>query len=127
FRNTMTHARLPLAVRREGPTLAPTAPVGTATSPPVTARLYEDFGLFTADPDICADVADLFNYLTGYGRPQRLRKLLAAPFDLRKRLIEEIRAVGKAARNDKHARIRLKINALTDPAIIHELYPASAD
>ena len=56
--------------------------------PLVTARLYEDFGLFTADPDISADVADLFNYLTGFGRPQRLRKLLAAPFDLRERLIE---------------------------------------
>ena len=114
-------------MRREGDTLRRYAHVGTGNYHSVTARLYEDFGLFTADPDICADIADLFNYLTGYGRPQRLRKLLAAPFDLRKRLIEEIRTVGKAARNGKHARIRIKVNALTDPAIIDELYAASGD
>ena len=127
FPNLKIHAKTTLVVRREGDTLRRYAHVGTGNYHSVTARLYEDFGLFTADPDICADIADLFNYLTGYGRPQRLRKLLAAPFDLRKRLIEEIRTVGKAARNGKHARIRIKVNALTDPAIIDELYAASGD
>jgi polyphosphate kinase len=127
FPNLKIHAKTTLVVRREGKKLRRYAHVGTGNYHSVTARAYEDFGLFTADPDICSDIADLFNYLTGYGRPQRLRKLLAAPFDLRKRLIEEIRTVAKAARNGKHARIRIKVNALTDPAIIDELYAASGD
>jgi polyphosphate kinase len=127
FPNLKIHAKTTLVVRREGDKLRRYAHVGTGNYHSVTARLYEDFGLFTADPDICSDIADLFNYLTGYGRPQRLRKLLAAPFDLRKRIIEEIRAVAKAARSGKHARVRIKVNALTDPAIIDELYAASGD
>jgi polyphosphate kinase len=102
---------------------------GTSTSAPATttttARIYEDVGLFTADPDICADIADLFNYVTGFGRPQRFRKILVAPFDLRKRLIEQIRQVAEAAGAGKHARIRIKVNNLTDPAVIEELYKAS--
>ena len=68
------------------------AHVGTGNYHAMNARSYEDFGLFTADPDIAADVADLFNYLTGFGRPQRFRKLLVAPWTLRSRLIDEIRA-----------------------------------
>jgi polyphosphate kinase len=87
--------------------------------------LYEDFGLFTADPDLSADVADLFNYLTGYGRPRGFRKILVAPFDLRERLIEEIRACGAAAAAGQRARVRIKVNALTDPQLIEELYAAS--
>jgi polyphosphate kinase len=127
FPNLKIHAKTTLVVRREGDSLRRYAHVGTGNYHSATARTYEDFGLFTADPDITADVADLFNYLTGYGRPQRLRKLLAAPFDLRKRLIEQIRAVGKAARAGKPARVRIKVNALTDPAIIEELYAASGE
>ena len=69
-----------LVVRREGDELVRYVHVGTGNYHSQTARLYEDFGLFTADPDITADVADLFNYLTGFGRPQRFRKLLVAPF-----------------------------------------------
>jgi polyphosphate kinase len=91
----------------------------------MNARTYEDFGLFTADPDITADVADLFNYLTGFGRPQRFRKLLVAPWSLRSRLIDEIRKVSEAAAAGKKAQIRIKTNALTDEAIIEELYDAS--
>jgi polyphosphate kinase len=126
FPKLKTHAKMTLVVRREGDGLVRYVHVGTGNYHSKTARLYEDFGLFTADPDIAADVADLFNYLTGYGRPQRFRKILVAPFDLRERLIEEIRAVAAAAAEGKHARIRLKVNALTDPKVIEELYAASA-
>jgi polyphosphate kinase len=99
--------------------------VGTGNYHARTARLYEDIGLFTADEGIAADVADLFNFLTGFGRPQRFRKILAAPFGLRARLVEEIRKVATAASAGKRARIRLKVNALIDPELIDELYRAS--
>ena len=121
------HAKMTLAVRREGDELVRYVHVGTGNYHSKTARLYEDFGLFTADPDIAADVADLFNYLTGYGRPQRFRKLLVAPFDLRERLIEQIRLVSSAAAAGERARIRVKVNALTDPKLIDALYAASAN
>ncbi len=124
--NLKVHAKMTLVVRREGDELVRYVHVGTGNYHSKTARLYEDFGLFTADPDIAADVADLFNYLTGYGRPQRLRKLLVAPFDLRERLIEQIRRVSTSAAAGERARIRIKVNALTDPKVIEELYAASA-
>jgi polyphosphate kinase len=120
------HAKMTLVVRREGDELVRYVHVGTGNYHSKTARLYEDFGLFTADPDIAADIADLFNYLTGYGRPQRFRKLLVAPFDLRDRLIEQIRLVSAAAAAGEPARIRIKVNALTDSRVIEELYAASA-
>jgi polyphosphate kinase len=80
--------------------------------------VYEDVGLFTADEEIGADVADLFNYLTGFAQPRRFRKLLAAPFALRARLVEEIRAVAAAGGK---GRIRIKVNQLTDATIVDEL------
>jgi polyphosphate kinase len=125
FPNLKIHAKITLVVRREGDMLRRYAHIGTGNYHARTARLYEDFGLFTADAEITADVADLFNHLTGFGRPQRFRKLLVAPFNLRTRLIEEIRAVAAAAESGQKARIRLKLNALTDEAIIEELYAAS--
>jgi polyphosphate kinase len=91
----------------------------------LTARNYEDVGLFTADEDTAADVADLFNHLTGFSRPQRFRRLLVAPFTLRTKLVEEIRNVTRAAEAGKTARIRLKVNALTDETVIEALYKAS--
>jgi polyphosphate kinase len=124
--NLKVHAKMTLVVRREGDELVRYVHVGTGNYHSKTARLYEDFGLFTADPDIAADVADLFNYLTGYSRPQRFRKLLVAPFDLRERLIEQIKLVGAAAASGDSARIRIKVNALTDPTVIEALYAASA-
>ena len=87
--------------------------------------MYEDVGLLTADPDITADIADLFNFITGFARPQRFRKILAAPFNLRRELLERVRAVGAAAAAGEHARIRIKVNNITDPALVDELYRAS--
>jgi len=112
-------------VRREGGVLRRYVHLGTGNYNNATAKIYEDFGLFTADEDVGADVADLFNYLTGFGRPARFRKLLVAPFTLKQRLIEEIRAVGEAARAGHKARIRIKVNGLTHVEIIDELYRAS--
>jgi polyphosphate kinase len=127
FHNLKIHAKTTLVVRREGDQLRRYVHIGTGNYHARTARLYEDFGLFTADEDIAADIADLFNHLTGFGRPQRFRKILVAPFNLRARLIEEIRGVGEAAAAGKPARVRLKVNALTDEAIIEELYAAAQE
>ena len=119
------HAKTTLVVRRERDGLRRYAHVSTGNYHAVTARLYEDIGIFTADEEITADVADLFNYLTGFARPERFRKLLVAPFNLRKRLVEEIRAVARAAGNGERARIRIKVNSIVDEEIVGELYRAS--
>jgi polyphosphate kinase len=125
FPNLKIHAKMTLLVRREGGELRRYVHLGTGNYHALTARVYEDFGLFTQDEEIAADVADLFNYITGFGRPQRFRKLLVAPFDLRTRLLEEIHAVGEAAAAGKTGRVRIKVNALTDEPIIEKLYEAS--
>ncbi len=125
FPDLKIHAKMTLIVRREGDALRRYAHIGTGNYHAATARLYEDLGIFTADEKITADVADLFNYLTGFGRPQKFRKLLVAPFTLRSGLVDEIRGVAAAAADGKHARIRLKLNHLVDPKIVDELYAAS--
>ena len=125
FPDLKIHAKMTLIVRREGKALRRYAHIGTGNYHAATARLYEDFGIFTADEDIAADVADLFNYITGFGKPRRFRKLLVAPFTLRSGLVEEIRAVAAAAAKGKPARIRLKVNHLVDAGIVDELYAAS--
>jgi len=125
FPDLKIHAKMTLIVRREGDDLRRYAHIGTGNYHAATARLYEDVGIFTADEDIAADVADLFNYITGFGRPRRFRKLLVAPFTLRKGLVEEIRAVAAAAAAGQRASIRLKVNHLVDAGIVDELYSAS--
>ena len=125
FPDMKIHAKMTLVVRREAGGLRRYVHIGTGNYHAATARLYEDVGIFTADEEIAADVADVFNYVTGFGRPQRFRKLLVAPFEMRARLIEEIRNVAAAAKAGETARIRLKLNNLVDPKIIDELYAAS--
>jgi polyphosphate kinase len=125
FPHLKIHAKATLIVRREPGGLRRYVHIGTGNYHSVTARAYEDFGLFTADPEIADDVANLFNYVTGFGKPEAFRKLLVAPFNLRDRLIDEIRKVAQAAAARKHAVIRLKVNNLSDKAIIEELYLAS--
>jgi polyphosphate kinase len=125
FPDLKIHAKMTLVVRRERSGLRRYAHIATGNYHAATARIYEDFGIFTADEEIAADVADLFNYITGFGRPQRFRKLLVAPFTLRSGLVDEIRAVGAAAAAGEKARIRLKVNHLVDPSIVDELYAAS--
>jgi polyphosphate kinase len=125
FPDLKIHAKMTLVVRREGKELKRYAHIGTGNYHAATARLYEDFGIFTADEEIAADVADLFNYITGFGKPQQFRKLLVAPFTLRSGLVDEIRRVAVAASAGETATIRLKMNHLVDPAIVNELYAAS--
>ena len=126
FPDMKIHAKMTLVVRREAGGLRRYVHIGTGNYHAATARLYEDVGIFTADEEIAADVADVFNYVTGFGRPQQFRKLLVAPFEMRTRLLEEIRAVTAAARAGERARIRLKLNNLVDPTLIDALYEASS-
>jgi polyphosphate kinase len=125
FPRLKIHAKTTLVVRRDPDGLRRYAHVGTGNYHAVTARQYEDLGLFTADEEITADVADLFNYLTGYGKPQNFRKLLVAPFNLREGLVEEIQATAAAAKAGTPSSIRIKVNALHDVQLIEELYRAS--
>jgi polyphosphate kinase len=125
FPDLKIHAKMTLVVRRERNGMRRYAHIATGNYHSATARLYEDFGIFTADEEITADIADLFNFITGFGKPQRFRKLLVAPFTLRSGLVDEIRAVAAAASAGKTARIRLKVNHLVDPGIVEELYAAS--
>jgi polyphosphate kinase len=120
-----THAKALLIVRREGEGVRHYVQIGTGNYNAKTARLYEDFGLFTTDPDIAADVAEVFNVLTGYARPESFRKVLVSPTHSRKGLVNEIEQTMQAAAAGDDVRIRLKMNALTDPAIIETLYKAS--
>ncbi len=116
-----THAKCSLVVREEGDTIRRYCHVGTGNYHSVTAKLYEDFGLLTADPDVTADVADLFNYLTGYSHQQAYRRILVAPITLRPRLLEMIRYEAEAS----DGRIVMKMNSLVDSEMIDALYEAS--
>src|SRR5690348_8863473 len=125
FPDLKIHAKTTLVIRREGDALQRYVHIGTGNYHATTARIYEDLGLFTADPDISADIADLFNYVTGFGRPSTFRKILVAPFNLRRELVERIRNVAAAAAAGEPARIRIKVNNIADPGIVEELYRAS--
>jgi polyphosphate kinase len=120
-----THAKCVLVVRREGDGVRNYVHVGTGNYHSATARLYTDFGLFTIDEDIGADVTDMFNNLTGYGRPLRNRKVLIAPTHLREGLIAEIDATIAAHSPESPGRIAMKMNALVDGHCIRALYRAS--
>ena len=120
-----THAKAILVVRREGDKVRHYVHIASGNYNPKTARLYTDVGLFTTDPQIGADVADLFNFLTGFARPKRFRKLLVAPMALREGLLEEIRKTIDAHSPEKPSRIRMKMNALVDAQLIEALYDAS--
>jgi polyphosphate kinase len=120
-----THLKAIVVARREGDRVREYVHIGTGNYHPKTARLYTDFGLFTADPEIGADVAEMFNFLTGYGRPAEYRKVLVSPTTMRDRILEEIAATVEAHRAGEEARIALKMNSLVDAACIRALYEAS--
>jgi polyphosphate kinase len=120
-----THTKTCLVVRDESHGVVRYCHVGTGNYNPKTARLYEDFGLLTAAPEIGADLSQLFNYLTGYARNVDYQKLLMAPHALRPALVDLIRNERRAAPGTGH--IVMKMNSLVDPDMIDELYAASAD
>jgi polyphosphate kinase len=116
-----THAKLTLVVRQEGAGVRRYAHIGTGNYNASTAFIYEDVALFTADPDVTADIAELFNYLTGYSHQSSYRKLLVAPTTLRSGLV---RLIGQEA-TKPNGRIVIKVNNLVDPEVIDALYRAS--
>jgi polyphosphate kinase len=120
-----THAKCVLVVRREGDGVRNYVHIGTGNYHSATARLYTDFGLFTTDEQIGADVADMFNYLTGYGRPTHYRKVLMAPNQLRDGILEQIDRTIAAHSEHAPARIEMKMNSLVDGRCIRALYRAS--
>jgi polyphosphate kinase len=120
-----THTKCVLVVRREGDGVRNYVHIGTGNYHSATARLYTDFGLFTTDEQIGADVADMFNYLTGYGRPLHYRKVLVAPEQLRDGILEQISLTIASHTPEAPARIAMKMNALVDGRCIRALYEAS--
>jgi polyphosphate kinase len=125
-----THAKLALLLRRERdaagtPRLAPYAHLGTGNYHPRTTRLYTDFGLLTADPEICADVNEVFLHITSLAKAAKLKRLLLAPFTMHRRVIEMIRRETKHAKEGRPARIRGKMNALVEEGVIRALQAAS--
>jgi polyphosphate kinase len=120
-----THCKLCLVVRQEGDRVLRYVHVGTGNYNPRTARIYEDMGLLTADPEMGADVSDLFNYLTGYSRRTKYRSLIVSPHSTRDQIIEMIEREIEAGEPDRPGRITMKVNSLVDEAIIDALCRAS--
>jgi polyphosphate kinase len=125
-----THAKMALIVRREdtpeGKSLRRYVHLGTGNYHPRTARLYTDFGLLTANEELCADVNEVFKQLTGLGRASRMKHLWQSPFTLHKRILAAIRNEARHAAEGREGRIIGKMNALLEPQIIEELYIASS-
>jgi polyphosphate kinase len=115
-----THCKVLLVVRQEADGIRRYCHVGTGNYNPKTATLYEDLGVFSADPALGADLSELFNYLTGYGRPRALRRLIVAPSSLRPELTRRIAEQGRPG-----GRIVMKMNALVDPELIDAFYDAN--
>ncbi|MCW2670035.1 MAG: ppk [Frankiales bacterium] len=121
-----THCKTALVVRQEAGGLRRYCHFGTGNYHPRTARLYEDVGLLTADPELGADVTDLFNTLTGYSNQTDYRDLLVAPHGIRKGLVERIHAEAANALAGRPSGIRIKANSVVDEDVIDALYAASA-
>lgn len=120
-----THAKMMLILRRENGELVRYAHLGTGNYHTGNARLYTDYSLLTSDDALCEDVSKLFNQLIGMGKSLRMKKLLHAPFTLKKTLLDLIARETQHASEGKAAQIIAKMNALTDPKIIRALYKAS--
>src|SRR5699024_8434573 len=120
-----THAKMALVLRREQGHLQRYAHLGTGNYHSKTAQLYTDFGLFTADVDICDDMERVFSLLTGLGARRPLKRLLQSPFTLHETMLALVRNEAINARKGEPARIMAKMNSLLEPTIIKALYQAS--
>ena len=120
-----THSKLCMVVRREGDRLRRYVHIGTGNYNPLTARVYEDFGLLTADETLSADVGALFNYLTGYSRQASYGSLIVAPYEMRNRILSLIALVASRTNKSEPGRIAIKLNHLVDESVIDALYAAS--
>ncbi|MDJ0517543.1 MAG: polyphosphate kinase 1 [Trichodesmium sp. MO_231.B1] len=120
-----THTKIVMVVRQEEGHIRRYVHIGTGNYNPKTAKLYTDLGLLSCRPELGADLADLFNFLTGYSRQQSYRKLLVAPVNMRARFIKLIRREIENCKDGDTGRIVAKMNSLVDPEIIANLYAAS--
>ena len=120
-----THAKMTLIVRKESDGLKRYVHLSTGNYNVATAKLYTDIGMFTDDEDICADVSDIFNYLTGYSKQTEFRKLIVAPISMREKILVLINREIENVKNGGNGRIVFKLNSLVDPIIISSLYEAS--
>jgi polyphosphate kinase len=120
-----THAKMTLVVRKEYDGVKRYVHLATGNYNATTAKLYTDLGLFTSDEDICSDVSDIFNFLTGYSKQKEYKKLFVSPINMREKFLELIFREIENSVAGKDAKIYMKLNSLVDPAIISALYEAS--
>jgi polyphosphate kinase len=125
FLELKTHAKVSLVIRREGSGMRSYVHFGTGNYHAITARIYTDLSFFTSDPALCHDAARLFNYMTGYAKPERLEKVAVAPLNLRRTLLDLIEEEIGHVEAGRPGTIWAKLNSLVDPEIIDALYRAS--
>jgi len=125
FMDKKTHAKVNLVVRRESKGLRSYVHFGTGNYHPITAKVYTDLSFFTCDKALCQDAARLFNYMTGYSRPEKMDKLVFSPVNMRETLIDLINGEIKNAKAGKPAAVWAKLNSLVDETLIDALYKAS--